>query len=334
MRKILLIQLRQLGDIILTTPCIRELRAAYPDAQIDFLAHGMGRLILNDNPYLNEIITYSENDSLKKQFSLIRRLRKENYELVLDFMYNPRSALLAFLTGAKRRLAFPSRRKAFYNELVTQPSEPDYIVREKFKYLEHLNVPTKSEALTLPWFEAHLGPYQENRKALFPNDKSFRIALSPTHRRDVRQWPKKQYAMLADYLTSQWNAEIIWLWGPGEQDFVEEVKSHCKESSKLSPKTSFRELAALLANCDLFVGNSNGPSHVAVSCQTPSLQLHGPTFAKAWCPMNEIHHAIQADKMAEISLDQVIQSLEAIKPVVEKRVEARLENGDRISWNS
>jgi ADP-heptose:LPS heptosyltransferase len=76
-----------------------------------------------------------------------------------------------------------------------------------------------------------------------------------------------------------------------------------------SPKTTFRELAALIGESHLFIGNSNGPSHVAVAMDTPSIQLHGPTSAVSWCPMTERHRAVQGRDMASIALVEVQQKI-------------------------
>ena len=85
-------------------------------------------------------------------------------------------------------------------------------------------------------------------------------------------------------ILQEWGAEIIWLWGPGKKILLKMLCHFCKEKAHLAPKTGFREMAALIAQTDLFIGNSNGPSHVAVSCNTPSIQLHGPTSLVSWCP--------------------------------------------------
>ena len=136
--------------------------------------------------------------------------------------------------------------------------------------------------MALPWDQSHLGPLN-----LLLKDEGFasapiRVVLSPTHRRLVRQWPKSSYAALADRLVAEWGAHVLWAWGPGERGFVTEAMGLCKQKTFLCPETTFRELAALFANCDLFVGNSNGPSHVAVAAGLPSFQLHGPTRLRAW----------------------------------------------------
>ncbi len=337
--KILLLQLRQLGDILLTTPCIREIKRAWPEAEVSFLAHPMGRLVLEGNPYLHELIIYGS--SWTEQAALLKKLRRASYDIVLDFMYNPRSAFYARWTGASRRLAFPSRRDFLFTESVAQNPEVEYIVREKFRYLEQLSISPVAQGLDLPWSAQHAALSEkwlqsEPALAVAP----LRVVLSPTHRRVERQWPLSRYAALADRLTRTWGAAVLWIWGPGEQEFVQRAMCMAKEKTYLAPATSFRELAALIANCDLFVGNSNGPSHVAVAVDTPSLQLHGPTYAKTWCPLSERHGALQAGQSSEqkrgpidlISEEELWQALNGMRSVAEASAQGRQLVGVKKTW--
>ncbi|WP_141731653.1 glycosyltransferase family 9 protein [Oligoflexus tunisiensis] len=341
-RNILLIQLRQLGDILLTTPCFREIKRAWPEARITFLSHPMGRLIADENPYLHQHLTYDPKGGWRQELKLIRELRAAQYDLVLDFMYNPRSALYARATGCPRRLAFPSRRALLFTEIVPQGGRIEYIVQEKFRYLQHLGIQPVSVRLDLPWSEKHTGPLMQLlQEAPDFSQAPWRIAISPTHRRVERQWPVERYAKIADRLHLEWGASVLWLWGPGEEDFVRHAMSFCEQPMRLAPKTSFRELAALIANCDLFIGNSNGPSHVAVAADTPSLQLHGPTYAATWCPQTDEHQAVQAGAgtpagrgpIATVTEAEVWQSLEKLQPLLRKTAESRQQNGVRMRWS-
>jgi heptosyltransferase III len=338
---ILLIQLRQLGDIILTTPCIRELKRAWPDARITFLCHPMGRLILEDNPAIDQLLTYDPKLPWYREWDFVRKLRSQHYDLVLDFMYNPRSALYARLSGAPKRLAFPSRRQWLFTDIVPQDPVVEYIVLEKFRYLRNLGIKPERGGLVLPWFPQHAKVVEEWIAAETSLRSSApRVILAPTHRRVDRQWPLERYAAIADRLTRDWGAMVIWAWGPGEQDFVQGAQKHCKTRTLLAPKTSFRELAALIANCDLFIGNSNGPSHVAVAVDTPSLQLHGPTYAATWCPRTERHQALQAGHdrvegrgpMDLIREEELWQALKAMEPIVSEAKAARQLAGIRRTW--
>ncbi|MCB9229429.1 MAG: glycosyltransferase family 9 protein [Deltaproteobacteria bacterium] len=321
-KNILLIQLRQLGDILLTTPCIREIRKECPDARITFMCHQMGTHILKDNPFLDEIITYSEKSSLFQQAGLLKDLNRKRFDLVIDFMNNPRSALASFLSQAPLRVAFRSARKAAYSLSISRPERGLYIVREKFMLLRACGMSPEDISLTFPWTAEDLRPWENFRASLPQTERaSCRVILSPTHRRSPRKWPLHRYAALADYLTLSWGAIVIWIWGPGEESEIDQAMQLCQHQSYKAPATSLPQLAAFCSHQDLFVGNSNGPSHIAVAANIHTLQLHGPTEAAAWCPETRQHQSLQAPHSPEgrtgnldkLSLAMVTDKLESMK---------------------
>ena len=126
------------------------------------------------------------------------------------------------------------------------------------------------------------------------------------------------------------------MWGPGEEELIDKVMGLCKSLTFKAPPTSFREAAAIIANMDLFVGNSNGPSHVAVAVDVCSFQLHGHTDVTSWCPMSEKHRGIQAPDfgkvkmpdMAGIDFDVVWESLANFKTTI---VRCREESGGGLT---
>lgn len=340
--RILLIQLRQLGDILLTTPSVRAVREAFPNAKIDFLAHRMGKLILDDLPDLNELVTYTEADGLSQNVALIKRLRQARYDLVIDFMNNPRSSLLTLLSKGKRRIAFTSARRWFYTDTTERPSSGDYIVREKFELLEAAGIPARDEQLLLPWSRTNADVTVEFAKQ-HPEflQAPYRVVISPTHRRAARQWPLDRYAEVANHLVDDWGAFVTWAWGPGEEPVADECVQLTRASTKKMPKATFREMAAFVSNQDLFVGNSNGPSHVAVASDICSLQLHGPTRASSWCPMNEKHQAIESPfpfqdtrrDMQSITTARVIEGLAQMKQSIERQAMRRIDRPLRLHWS-
>lgn len=334
MKNILLIQLRQLGDILLTTPCIREIKREMPKSKVTFLSHNMGKLILEGNPYLDEYFCYDNKMSALDEFKIMRTLRARKFDLVIDFMNNPRSALYTRFTGAIERVAFQSRRRIAYTATVPRAKTSDYIVREKFKLLREAEFAPQYEDLTLPWFEKHTAPFMNvlGYASAF-SDAPLRVVLSPTHRRENRQWPKAAYATLADRLVREWGAAVLWIWGPGEEEFIDATMALCQEKTIKAPPTSFREMAALIANCDLMIANSNGPSHVAVATQICSLQLHGHTEAAAWCPLNDQHRAIQTGAdMSQLSVATVWDSLADFSERVRAFAASRRQQGLRLKW--
>ena len=342
-QKILLIQLRQLGDILLTTPCIREIKRERPTAHLTVLTHRMGRLILEGNPWVDTHLIQSTDDGLRSAFSLLHHLRRLQFDLVIDCMNNPRSAIATWATRAPHRLSFHSTRALAYTQTIPRPEVSPYIVREKFALLRAAGFSPVSEALNLPWSEQDaqvVGRLDQDDKPF--HVAAIRVALSPTHRREARRWPIERWARLADRLVTDWNAHVIWLWGPGEEEFIDRTMAGCRHQTLKAPRTSFRELTALIANTDLFIGNSNGPSHLAVATNVPSLQLHGPTQATAWCPMNERHAAIQSPtsqltpmtSMEGIAEDAVWSALNTMRAVVNAQAELRHAAGLLRGWQS
>jgi heptosyltransferase-3 len=304
--RILLIQLRQLGDILLTTPCIRAVRQAMPEAEIDFCSHPMGKLILSRNPHINKLIPYYFGNSPNEHWRYLRELRQRNYDIVVDFMNNPRSALISYASGAETRVGFLSSRSLAYNLVIAKPSDNQYIVRKKFALLQPLGIDAQDLSLVFPCessklIDDFLRPIRENYQKT--------IVFSPTHRREVRQWPLENYARLAKELQAKHQAAVIWLWGPGEREMIEACQKLASGAGFIAPETDLHELGYLIGQAQLFIGNSNGPSHLAVAANTPSIQLHGPTKGVAWCPDSERHQFLQSrtGHMSDISWEGVLE---------------------------
>jgi ADP-heptose:LPS heptosyltransferase len=248
----------------------------------------------------------------------IQSLRKTKYDVALDFMGTPRSAAIARLARAKRRIGFSTGRGGLYTDAVARDGVPDYIVREKFRLLRPLGINASDVRLCLPWSESDAGVAR-----MFLCEQSDltasrrRVMLSPTHRRRERKWSAERWGELARWLQQEESASVLWAWGPGESDEIDQIMRLAGGAGTKIPKTTFKELAALIASCDLFIANSNGPSHLAVAVNTPSLQLHGPTSAVSWCPMTSHHRAIQRPTMDQITVGDVRELVQSMWPQVD-----------------
>lgn len=319
--KILLIQLRQLGDIILTTPVLRHLRERFPDAQIDFLAHPMAKLVLEKNPFLSRLLYYPRGTNPLEWAKLIKNLRSQKYEFVFDFMGNPRSAFLARLSGSPRRFAFSSARNIFYTHVKPPPRTSVYIAQEKMTLIEALGISITHNTNLLPdmFFSEAAKAFAENywksleTEHLLGGKKSrHRILISPTHRRADRRWPLENYSALLNLLAAKKEITAVWLWGPGEKEFCDKAHNLCQDGfSHVAPPTTFDQMAALMALSDAVIANSNGPSHVAAALAAHSLQIHGPTRLQSWCPLSENHRGIGAEngQIESVKVPEVFEEL-------------------------
>src|SRR4051812_6677285 len=107
--RLLLIRLREIGDVVFTTPAIRALRQRFPDAYITYIVEPAAAPVVAGNPHLNSVVISRGRRGvagLLDDLALVRRVRAEHYDLVIDFHSGPRSSLIAWLSGAPRRIGY------------------------------------------------------------------------------------------------------------------------------------------------------------------------------------------------------------------------------------
>ena len=220
-KKILIIQLRRIGDVILTLPVINALRKNFPDAKIDFLTERPQDQFVRLSPQLDETLVYDK----RHPFVWIKNLRKRGYDCVLDFHSNGRTLVLTALSGAKWKVGFcgPLTRALAYN-LRVEPKAGSYIVDKKLGMLGALglNVERWNWDLKLPqesmdWADQFL-------KEAGVAGPPFKLAgIAPCSRRETRRWlPERWVQVLAGIVKRSHSA--LFLWGPGEQVEIENLR--------------------------------------------------------------------------------------------------------------
>ena len=283
MKKILVIQIKQLGDSILTEPVFKALKNKWHDARTSFVVSSSYASLFENNPYIDEIIRYN----FKKPFSAIAEIRRRKFDIVLDFLGNPRSRLLTLFSGASIKAGFKKKLSGVvYNVNVERSSSDEYIVDTKFRILRACGIDDEPEIAKI---------YLTDKEKISFSRFSDYIAISPVSRRPARRWRQDYFARLADTLIENYGKKVVFVWGPGEREYVDEIISMMNEKAELSPPTTPREVAALISSCRLLITNCNGTKHIAVACGTPTLTIHGPSHWKSWHPPDERHKVIYAD---------------------------------------
>lgn len=288
--RILVIQLRRIGDALLATPAVKLLRATYPSARIDFLVEAPADQALRGNPDINEILLYDKRRPLR----WLWEVRKRRYELVIDYMGNPRSGLLAFLSGAAVK-AGPGNVfwTCVYNKIMPLGEPLVYSSAEKMRMLEHLGI--KNHGISpLPsiYTEEEQRRWAEDlfKTLALPLDKRA-IAFAPASRKAARRYPPRHYAELAKMIVSKLDRPVLLVTGKGEEAVAEEIAAAAGHRVySLAPTPSIRHLAALFSQCALLVSNCNGPKHIAIAAGIPTLTIHGGSDPAAWTPAGFTEH--------------------------------------------
>jgi heptosyltransferase III len=294
-QRILLTQLRRIGDTLMTTPAVRQVRLAFPDAHITFLTEPPSDQIYRHSPHVDEVLTVPAHAGLCARLSTMLKLRRRRFDLVVDFFSNPSSAQYTWATGAPRRLGFGFRgRRWAYTETVPPPEGLSYAAADKIALLAPLGIPTQQGAALVPqlFLAAEDRRYAEATLAgLGVGADDLLIALCPVSRQPYKVWPAKHFAHLADILIERYQAKVLMVFGPGEEHFVDAVRLEMVHNALPSiPPPGLMEMAALLERCHLFVGNDGGPRHFAIAVGTPTVAVFGRPFPESWTPPGMHEH--------------------------------------------
>ena len=281
-RRILVCQLRQIGDVLLATPSIELLHRHYPQADIHVLTEKKCLPMLENNPHIKKIWPL-DKATLRNPFKGIRFYRNiaaAGFDLVVDFQQLPRCHSAVFRTRAKIRLSFTP--PWYFKHMYTHWSnpEPAYAAAHKAAVLAPLSIVWSGERPRLYLTEAERA---EARHMLAGGNLAPRrfIGLDVTHRHPTRRWPARHYAALMDLIAGELpDFGYFMPYGPGEEDEVRAIRELCAVKDKIfvPPRMlGLRQLAACIDSAAVQIGNCSSPRHMAVALDVPSITVLGST---------------------------------------------------------
>lgn len=299
--KILITRLRFIGDIILTTPVIRAVRQKFPNSYIAYLADKNAITLLENNPYLNELIPFDFKWKLSEQIAFFKKLKGKKFDIVIDLFGNPRSAILSFLSGAKIRIGGEfGWRKFLYTHPIPRTNERKNAIKFHLDYLKPLginNVVNFKTEIFLLEEEINWGKNYLKSKGLDP-DKKIIVGLHPGATWPAKMWFKENFAKLADEITSNFKASIAITHNESETKLAYDVFNlSSKKDIVVLDTLNLRQLASVIANLNFYISNDSGPMHISVAVGTKTMALFGPGEEDIWFPYPETegHRALRVD---------------------------------------
>ena len=292
---ILLIQLKRLGDLILTTPAIAAIRQKFPDANITLIvSHACGPLV----PAIAGVDCTHIMRRGPSDLGILVRLARTQYDACIDFTRNNRSALLTLLSRAKQRVGShrikrraPFRQKA-YNEFVPGRMRDRHMVDYNLSLLEPLGIRDVSPPvrLLLPAEVCHDATELEHRYKIY---QPF-IVFHPGSARIEKFWQPERWADVITRTMARWHVTAVLTGGSSAQEkaHLAEIESQLPRPTSdsgpsivdLSAKIDLLTLAALIAQARLLVTVDSAPMHLAAATDTPQVILFGPTNPFHWPP--------------------------------------------------
>lgn len=285
--KILVIKLRAVGDVLLSTIVTKNLRLAFPAAQIDYLTEPPSFEILNGNPFLANIHLHDREKLTGVR--LIRFIRRQSYDLVIDLFCNPRTALVTRLSGARYRVGYEFRNRSYgYNIRAVPRGDRVHNTQFNLDALEAAGIAIQDRSIYFG-FSNEDARYVDTFLSTLRANQRLLIGVNTGGGWYTKRWGLDRFAQLADRLVEEYGATIVLPWGPGQLPEVEKIRSLMKREAVIPPQTTLKQLGALLQRCSCVISNDSGPMHIAAAVGTPVLGIYGPTSPLLQGPFGEKH---------------------------------------------
>jgi ADP-heptose:LPS heptosyltransferase len=287
-KRILVCQLRQIGDVVLSTPSIILLRRKFPFAEIDVLTESKCAEVFDNNPDVSKVwaINKKELSNPFKALMFYRKVGRSRYDLIVDFQQLPRCRWVVLFSNAPVKLSYTP---PWYNRFLYTNWDPKptvgYAGGFKAGVLSPLGIEWHGEKPMIYVSEAERARGREILESFGVSENEPVITVDAAHRRYTRRWPAKYFGELLK-LISQKRPDIRFylIYGPGEKDVALEVMASAEIGNKcvmLDEHGNLREMAALIERAVLHIGNCSAPRHFAVGVDTPSLVTPGSS-SSAW----------------------------------------------------
>jgi heptosyltransferase-3 len=291
---ILVIAMRFLGDVLLTTPLLHSLKQAYPDARLDVLVYRNTEGMLEGNPDINHIITTPNRPNLSDLWCVLRQLFRR-YDLAIVTQTGDRPFLYTCLAAPLRIAVVPPKNtkgwwKRFFVQRWTEFDDNTHTVLQHLKLLDLINVP-RCFSLIPP----QIGNAQQLTEQFpFLSDNTGYAVLHPYPQWTYKQWTVEGWIEIGLYL-EKLGLKLILSGGPAQQEIEYVANIVCKlpeDTINLAGQVSLAQLAAIIAKAKLFMGPDTGITHLAAATGIPVIALYGPTNPVKWAPFPYGYQAI------------------------------------------
>ncbi len=278
-RKILIVRLSSIGDILLTSPFIRCVRTTFPNARIDFVIKKQFSELLSDNPHLDNLYTVKNDATIADILKLRKQIVSNNYKFIFDLHNNFRSNLLLFGISArykgkivkdkKEQIKLVYGKKNSYKNIIS-------VVERYFRVGYPVGVQKDKKGLELYW----RNPVEREAKKILEKagwvDRQDYFAIAPGAGFFTKRWPLEYYEKLIELISKKYgNIKIVILGGITDQEAGRRLAGINNGVVDLTGKLTLLQSGAVLSKCKMLVANDSGMMHMASAVNTPVLAIFG-----------------------------------------------------------
>jgi ADP-heptose:LPS heptosyltransferase len=301
-KKILVIQLGDIGDVVWAIPTYWALKAAFPQASLSVLVrNNYGDFLVDDN-HIDKIFTVN-SESVLSSLQLLRKLRREKIDLLFDLRADDRGAYTSFFSGAKIRAAMYYGRLSWRNRLFTHLVESPNVDKKTLgaaqQSLRIINGFGIKETASIPQIfvnekvKEKISDFLSKEKV---EQKNGWISMNPFSRWSYKEWGIDKWRKLSLFIWQTYKMPTIITGSIEERKRSDELVtgSNCPIHN-FAGMTSLREMAALLQMSRLHIGVDSAAPHIAAAVGTPTLTIYGPSDWREWAPTGEKNMVVVSD---------------------------------------
>jgi ADP-heptose:LPS heptosyltransferase len=311
--RILLIRLRLIGDVVFTTPVVAALRRRFPHAHLAYVVEPPAAPVVAANPHLDEVIVAASPATRRigDDLALARRIGQGRFDVAIDLHGGPRSAMLAWLSRAPRRIGYeiPARRWMYTEQVArSRTLRPRHSVVNQWDLLRPLGFDDPSpetDPTEMPASRAAAESVAGRLRAagIEPSLQPL-IVVHVSAGNPFRRWPADSFVELVTRLArTDERRRILVISGPSERDAARDISGRARvrlqgaESSVVDDfEVDLVELRALMDRSALFIGGDSGPLHVAGTSRVPIVGIYGPTLparSAPWRPARFVTESVE-----------------------------------------
>lgn len=296
--KILVIKLKKLGDVLCTTPSVRQLKQLYPESRITFLSEPLGAQVYEFSSYLEDVWILPRKPTTLEYLQMIVKVNRGKFNIIIDLHHHNKTALMAMFSGAKYKLGFTRENENVwsYNYTVSLTKQERLFVNRthhQLKLTKLIGTNYDDDAIEFEIGEK-LKKFGRNFRKEY-NLGGNTIAFCVQSERLDAQVSIILWVEIGNYLISRGH-KLLFIFGPGEREKAKVVFQQLdkKEDCIIDyPIPKVAETRAILEHCKMYVGNDGGNKHLAVAAGIPTIGLFYGDRPTVWTPSKPQHRFLQ-----------------------------------------
>lgn len=291
-KKILLIRLRSIGDIVLCGPAFEAIRSGYPSAEITCVVDDLFEDLVHGNPNIDRVLSFRKGlrgiRRVASNLQLFYRVFRTRFDLVVDFHGGPKGALLTGVSMAPYRVGQKHRTRNWVFNITEIPGEDPHSLDNGLKLTRALGLPDPPEIrFYLPHSKTAEADIERDLTGRGIGASEFTVMIHPGARVWFKRWPNENLYRVVDWLRKEYNATVVVAGNALDREELDGFREKFGGEVHLFPDLSLLHLIALIRKCRLFIGNDSGPMHLAAVLGIPTIALFGPSDPRIWGPRGD-----------------------------------------------